>query len=38
MTTVDRLEQWRAQGAITPEQFKHLSGLAREEPFSLPSK
>jgi len=35
MTIVDRLETWRAQGAITPEQFKHLSGLAREEPFSL---
>jgi hypothetical protein len=35
MTIVDRLEKWRGQGAITPEQCKHLSGLAREEPFSL---
>ena len=35
MTIVDRLEKWREQGAITPEQCKHLSGLAREEPFSL---
>lgn len=35
MTVVDRLEKWREQGAITPEQFTHLSGLARDEPFSL---
>ncbi len=35
MTVLDRLEQWQSQGAITPEQGKHLTGLAREEPFSL---
>ena len=35
MTILARLEQWKQQGAISPEQHAHLAGLARGEPFSL---
>jgi hypothetical protein len=35
MTIFDRLERWREQGAISPEQHVHLANLARREPFSL---
>jgi hypothetical protein len=35
MTIFTRLEQWREQGKISPEQHAHLANLAREEPFSL---
>ena len=35
MTIVARLEQWREQGKISPEQHAHLAGLSRREPFSL---
>src|SRR6201995_2144199 len=35
MTIFARLEQWRAQGAISPEQHSHLASLCRGEPFSL---
>jgi hypothetical protein len=35
MTILIRLEQWREQGKISPEQYAHLAGLVREEPFSL---
>ncbi len=35
MTILDRLEQWRERGAISPEQYTHLASHAREEPFSL---
>jgi hypothetical protein len=35
MTILARLEQWREQGKISPEQCAHLAGLARGEPFSL---
>src|SRR6202140_1793789 len=35
MTILARLEQWREQGKISPEQHAHLAGLSREEPFSL---
>ena len=35
MTIQSRLEQWRAQGVISPEQHQHLDGLTRGEPFSL---
>ncbi|HKW19495.1 MAG TPA: DUF2157 domain-containing protein [Terriglobales bacterium] len=35
MTILARLDHWKAQGAISPEQHAHLSGLSRQEPFSL---
>ena len=35
MTILTRLEQWREQGKISPEQYHRLSGLARREPFSV---
>src|SRR5271169_3352862 len=35
MTILTRLEQWREQGKISPEQHVHLAGLSRGEPFSL---
>jgi hypothetical protein len=35
MTILTRLEQWKEQGTISPEQHAHLAGLCRREPFSL---
>ena len=35
MTILARLEQWKEQGAISPEQHAHLASLCRREPFSL---
>ena len=35
MTILTRLEQWKEQGKISPEQYAHLAGLTRGEPFSL---
>jgi hypothetical protein len=35
MTILARLEQWREQGAISPEQQSHLASLCRGEPLSL---
>jgi hypothetical protein len=35
MTILTRLEQWKQQGKISPEQHAHLAGLSRGEPFSL---
>jgi hypothetical protein len=35
MTIFARLEQWKGQGAISPEQYAHLASLCRGEPFSL---
>ncbi len=35
MTVLTRLEQWKAQGKISPEQHVHLAGLSRGEPLSL---
>jgi hypothetical protein len=35
MTILARLEQWKNQGAISPEQCAYLSGLCRGDPFSL---
>src|SRR3954466_1802816 len=35
MTIFTRFEHWADRGMITPEQKRLLSGLAREEPFSL---
>jgi hypothetical protein len=35
MTLLTRLEQWRENGIISPEQFAHLGRLARGEPYSL---
>ncbi len=35
MTIFVRLEHWREQGAISPEQHAHLASLSRREPFSL---
>lgn len=35
MTILTRLEQWKEQGVISPEQCTHLAGLCRGEPFSL---
>jgi hypothetical protein len=35
MTVLTRLEQWKQQGAISPEQHAQLAGLVRGEPFSL---
>jgi hypothetical protein len=35
MTILTRLELWKEQGAISPEQQAHLASLSRGEPFSL---
>src|SRR4051812_21078593 len=35
MTILARLQLWKEQGAISPEQQAHLAGLSRGEPFSL---
>jgi hypothetical protein len=35
MTILTRLELWREQGVISPEQHALLTGLSRREPFSL---
>jgi hypothetical protein len=35
MTILTRLEQWKAQGKISPEQHADLAGLSRGEPLSL---
>jgi hypothetical protein len=35
MTIFTRLDQWKEQSKISPEQYALLSGLARGEPFSL---
>jgi hypothetical protein len=35
MTILVRLEHWREQGAISPEQHAYLAGLCRGEPVSL---
>jgi len=35
MTILVRLEQWKDQGIISPEQYTLLAGLSRGEPFSL---
>jgi hypothetical protein len=35
MTILTRLEQWKEQGTISPQQHARLAGLSRGEPFSL---
>ena len=35
MTILTRLEQWKEESKISPEQHDHLAGLSRGEPFSL---
>jgi hypothetical protein len=35
MTILTRLEQWKEQGILSPEQHTLLEGLSRGEPFSL---
>jgi hypothetical protein len=35
MTILTRLEQWKEQAKISPEQCAHLAGLSRGEPLSL---
>src|SRR5579864_2881253 len=35
MTILVRLDRWKQQGAISPEQHAYLSGLCRGEPFSV---
>jgi hypothetical protein len=35
MTILARLEHWKEQGKISPEQHAHLAALSRQEPFSL---
>jgi hypothetical protein len=35
MNIVTRLEQWKQQGVISPDQCAFLSGLSRQEPFSI---
>jgi hypothetical protein len=35
VTILNRLEQWKKQGKISPEQHAHLAGLSRGEPLSL---
>lgn len=35
MTTLDRLDGWKATGAISPEQHAALTALARQERFSV---
>jgi hypothetical protein len=35
MTILTRLEQWKERGILSPEQYAHLAGLSRGEPFSF---
>ena len=35
MTILTRLEQWKEQGTISPEQHAHLAGLSRGDRFSV---
>jgi hypothetical protein len=35
MIILTRLERWKAQGTISPEQHAYLAGLSRGEPFSV---
>jgi len=35
VTILTRLEQWKEQGEISTDQYAHLAGLSRGEPFSL---
>ncbi len=35
MTILARLDQWKEQGVISPDQHSHLVGLTTENPFSL---
>jgi hypothetical protein len=35
MTILVRLERWKEQGAISPQQHAHWASLTREDPFSL---
>ncbi len=35
MTILNRLRQWKDQGAISPEQYAHLAALSRREPLSV---
>lgn len=35
MTILTRLDHWKAQGTISPEQHEQLAGFYRQEPFSL---
>jgi hypothetical protein len=35
LTILTRLEQWKEQGKISPEQHAHLAGITREEPLSV---
>ena len=35
MNILARLDRWKEQGAISPEQHTYLASLCREEPFSL---
>ena len=35
MTILTRLQLWKEQGKISPEQCAHLAGLSRGEPFSV---
>src|SRR3979411_3520070 len=35
MTILARLQQWKEQSNISPEQHAHLAALSRGEPFSL---
>jgi hypothetical protein len=35
MTILTRLEQWKENGTLSPEQHAHLAGLSRGEPFSV---
>ena len=35
MTILARLQQWKEQSKISPEQHAYLAGLSRGEPFSL---
>jgi len=35
VTILTRLEQWKEQGKISPEQHAHLAGLSRGEPLTL---
>lgn len=35
MTITTRLDQWKEQGTISPQQHAYLAGLSRSEPFSL---
>jgi hypothetical protein len=35
VTILTRLEQWKERGVISPEQYAHLAGISRGEPFSV---